>query len=104
MARLKAGTCASPKSQLTADLRKKGYYPISEIAKRIGLHYSTVYRWARENIVEHLDFGGAYYIKWSSVVDHLGVVASVLNLSKESPYADKKTAVDHKQNKKRARR
>ena len=103
MGRLKAGTCASPKSKLTADLREKNYFPISEIAKRIGLHYSTIYRWARENIVEHLDFGGAYYVYWPSVVDHLGVVAGVLNLSKESPYAGRR-AVGQKSAKKPTRK
>lgn len=87
MSRKRAGTCASPKSELSKKLRLEGYYPISEVAKRVGLHYSTIYRWVRENIVEHLDFGGAYYVKWTSVVDHLGTVAEILNLSKESPDA-----------------
>jgi hypothetical protein len=80
MGRKKPGTCASPKTELTRRLREQGYFPISEIAGKIGVHYSTVYRWVRENIVASLDFGGAHYVEWKSVVAHLGEVANVLGL------------------------
>jgi excisionase family DNA binding protein len=85
MAAKRPRTRVSLSSNLTERLRHEGYLPISEVATRIGLHYTTVYRWVRENIVDFVDFGGAYYVKWASVVAHLGAVADVLDMDKELP-------------------
>lgn len=72
---------ARPDSKLTAKMRDKGYLLSTEVAKRIGVHKATLYRWIKEGVVEALDFNGAYYIKWESVVSHLGEVANVLGFT-----------------------
>jgi hypothetical protein len=73
------------KSKLTTQMREQGFLPCSEVAKKVGVHRATVYRWIRGGVVEHMDFSGAYYVKWSSVVQHLGRIANVLGLVENTP-------------------
>ena len=72
---------ARPDSKLTAKMRQKGYLLSTEVAKRIGVHKATLYRWIKDGVVDALDFNGAYYIRWESVVAHLGEVANVLGFT-----------------------
>ena len=71
---------ARPNSQLTHKMRAKGYLLATEVATRVGVHKATVYRWINDGIIEALDFNGAYYIKWSSVREHMGELADILGL------------------------
>ena len=68
-------------SRLTVNLRKRGYHLCSEVAQRLGVHKTTLYRWIRDGRIEALDFNGAYYVEWNSLVKHLGAVANVLGLT-----------------------
>lgn len=61
-------------------MREKGYLTCTEVVERVHVHPTTLYRWIRENLVEALDFNGAYYVLWTSVVAHLGDVATALGL------------------------
>ena len=72
---------ASRKSAFSRQMREKGYLTCTEIVERVHVHNTTLYRWIRENLVEALDFNGAYYVKWGSVVAHLGDVAQALGLT-----------------------
>ncbi len=74
---------ARPDSKLTAKMQDKGYLLSTTVAKRIGVHKATLYRWIKDGVVEALDFNGAYYIKWESVVAHLGEVANVLGFTSD---------------------
>lgn len=78
---------ARPDSELTRKLRNKGYLLCTEVAKKVGVHKATLYRWIRDGVVKALDFNGAYYVDWSSVVEHMGKVAKVLELDKNPPKA-----------------
>ena len=71
-----------PDSRLTREMELKGYWLSSKIAKKIGVHKATVYRWIRDGLVNSLDFNGAYYVEWNSVVEHLGQLAKILGISK----------------------
>lgn len=71
-------------SRLTVNLRRRGYHLCSEVAQRLGVHKTTLYRWIRDGRIEALDFNGAYYVEWKSLVNHLGEVADVLGLTKEA--------------------
>lgn len=79
---------ARPDSRLTANLRVKGYMLCSEVAARVGVRKSTIYRWIHDGVIESLDFSGAYYVSWASVVQHLGEVGKVLGLTEEMPGDD----------------
>ena len=70
-------------SPLTQRMRTKGYLMCTEVAAKIGVHKATLYKWIKENRVDAVDFNGAYYVKWSSVVAHLGDIAHVLGLTEE---------------------
>lgn len=72
---------ARPDSKLTAKMRQKGYLLSTDVAARIGVHKATLYRWIKDGVVDALDFNGAYYIRWESVVAHLGEVANVLGFT-----------------------
>lgn len=75
-------------SRLTANLRKRGYRLCSEVAAIIGVHKTTLYRWIRDERIEAINFNGAYYVEWKSLVEHLGDVAGVLGLTKGAYGAD----------------
>lgn len=75
-------------SPLTHRMRAKGYLMCTEVADKIGVHKATLYKWIKENRVEAVDFNGAYYVKWESVVKHMGEVADVLGLTAEIPAAE----------------
>lgn len=66
---------------LTLKMRRAGYLRVGEVARAAGVHRATVYRWIHDNVVTHVDFRGAYYVKWSSVVRHLGEVANIIGLT-----------------------
>lgn len=68
-------------SKLSEKMKEQGYLPSSEVAKRIGMHRATIYRWINAGVVEFLDMGGGYYVRWESVLAHLGEVATVLGLT-----------------------
>ena len=68
-------------------MRQRGYVPSTEAASRVGVHKSTLYRWIRDRRVVAVDFNGAYFIEWNSVVDHLGEAGKVLGLTKETASA-----------------
>lgn len=74
---------ARPESRLTQNMREKGFLTCTEVARRIGIHKATVYRWVKDGRVRAKDFSGAYYVEWASVVEHLGDVAEVLGLTEE---------------------
>ncbi len=74
---------ARPDSDLTKKLRDKGYMLCTEVAQKIGVHKATLYRWIRDGVVKALDFNGAYYVDWSSVVEHMGPVGKVLGIDKK---------------------
>jgi excisionase family DNA binding protein len=72
---------ATKESTMTWRMRKEGYVTCREIASRIGVHKATVYRWVGDGLIEAVDFNGAYYIKWESVLRHLGpTISEVLGL------------------------
>ena len=71
---------AWPGSKLTRRMRDQGYRRVVEVADAAGVHRTTVYRWIKDGVVQALDFQGAYYVKWDSVVEHLGKVAEILGL------------------------
>lgn len=83
-------------SRLTVNLRKRGYYLCSEVAQKLGVHKTTLYRWIRDGRIEALDFNGAYYVEWDSLVKHLGEVASVLGLTGETDNAATKSSTSKK--------
>jgi excisionase family DNA binding protein len=70
-------------SAVVQRMRERGYVPSTEAAGRVGVHKSTLYRWIRDRRVEAVDFNGAYFIRWNSVVEHLGEAGKVLGLTKE---------------------
>jgi hypothetical protein len=72
---------ASRKSAFARQMREKGYLTCTEVVGRVEVHKTTLYRWIREGLVEALDFNGAYYVKWDSIVSHLGDVAKALGLT-----------------------
>lgn len=72
-------------SPLTGRMRTKGYLMCTEVAEKVGVHKATLYKWIKDNRVEAVDFNGAYYVKWASVVEHLGEVADVLGITGEIP-------------------
>lgn len=74
---------ARAESKLTRSMREKGYLLCTEVAQRVGIHKATVYRWIRDGRVRVKDFSGAYYVEWVSVVEHLGEIAGVLELTEE---------------------
>ena len=82
-AKLRKKQRARPDSILTMKMRDKGYLLSTEVAERVGVHKATLYRWIKEGFVEALDFNGAYYVRWDSVVKHMGEVADVLGLTCE---------------------
>jgi excisionase family DNA binding protein len=65
-------------SELSNKMRDKGYVLCTEVAKTIGVHKTTVYRWVKTNRVKYHDFNGAYYIEWESVLQLMGPAAKVL--------------------------
>jgi DNA invertase Pin-like site-specific DNA recombinase len=74
---------ASRKSAFARQMREKGYLTTTEVVEKIQVHKTTLYRWIREGLVEALDFNGAYYVRWTSVIEHLGEVAQALGLTRE---------------------
>jgi len=71
---------ATKESTMTWRMRREGYVTCREVASRIGVHKATVYRWIGDGLIEAVDFNGAYYIRWDSVLKHLGPIAEVLGL------------------------
>ena len=69
-------------TSLAAQMRTSGYISSTEVAAIIGKHKSTIYRWIKDGLVDAIDFNGAYYIQWASVIEHLGAVAAILGWSK----------------------
>ena len=73
---------ARPDSELTLKMRKQGYLLCTEVAKRVGVHKATVYRWIKDELATVVDHNGAYYVKWESVYDHMGDVAEIIGLAR----------------------
>lgn len=78
---------ATKESVMTWRMRREGYVTCREIAQRVGVHKATVYRWINDGLIESVDFNGAYYIKWDSVIRHLGAVAEILELTPKGSMA-----------------
>lgn len=72
-------------SEVARRMRQRGYVPSTEAANRVGVHKSTLYRWIRDGRIESVDFNGAYFIRWESVVEHLGKAGEILGLSRDVP-------------------
>jgi len=68
-------------SILSLKMRDCGYLRVGEVATAAGVHRATVYRWIHDGVVDFVDFRGAYYVKWGSVVKHLGELACILGLT-----------------------
>lgn len=86
---------ATKESTMTWRMRKEGYVTCREIASRIGVHKATVYRWVGDGLIEAVDFNGAYYIKWESVLRHLGpTISEVLGLAPKRITVSAKSAED----------
>jgi len=71
---------ARTESQLTNRMRKRGYLRSTEVAELVGVHRATLYRWIQDGLVDHVDFSGAYYVEWKSVIAHMGETAEILGL------------------------
>ena len=74
--------CARPDSVLTQKMQNEGYLLCTDAASRIGIHKATLYRWIRDGVVRAVDFNGAYFVEWGSVVDHMGEVAQILKIQR----------------------
>lgn len=62
-----------------AELRKKGYVPAAEIARRLGKDISTVHRWMDNGDVEgEVIMDRRYVLLRSVIVEKIGVRQSVL--------------------------
>jgi len=85
---------ATKESVMTWRMRREGYVTCREIAQRVGVHKATVYRWINDGLIESVDFNGAYYIKWDSVIRHLGAVAEILELAPKSTVKGKTARVE----------
>lgn len=65
---------AKPKKETTNDkMRAAGYIPATEVAKKLGIHLASVYRWVDENQVESIRALGKRYVKATSLISKLGV-------------------------------
>lgn len=54
------------------DMRDAGYLLTREAARKIGVANTTVYRWLQAGKVDGIKDGFRSYVKWSSVLKHLG--------------------------------
>ena len=59
-------------------MRKRGYLLISEAARKLGRPNQTLYRWISEGKVEGFREGYRRYVKWASVLKHLGEPATAM--------------------------
>jgi excisionase family DNA binding protein len=57
-------------------MRKRGYLLISEAARKLGRPNQTLYRWIEEGKVVGFREGYRRYVKWGSVLKHLGPQAA----------------------------
>ncbi len=64
--------------------RTAGYLLVAEAARKIDVAPSTIYRWVEEEKVEGYREGYRRYVKWDTILQHLGPQAvKVRGLSKK---------------------
>lgn len=56
-------------------MRTKGYLLVAEAARKIGVAPSTIYRWIEERKVDGFREGYRRYVRWVSILEHLGPVS-----------------------------
>lgn len=54
------------------EMRAQGWVLCSEAAREIGKAVQTIYRWIDADKVEGMDDGYRRYVKWNSMMEHLG--------------------------------
>lgn len=57
-------------------MRQRGFITVKEIAAKIGITKTTVYRWVEQGKVAEERVGAARYISLASLVQHLGPTAA----------------------------
>lgn len=68
-------------------MRKRGFLLVSEAARKVGRTNQTLYRWLAEEKVEGLRDGFRRYVRWSTVLRHIGRDACELRgLTQEDVY------------------
>lgn len=56
-------------------MRQRGFVTVKEIATKLGITKTTVYRWVEQGKVAEERIGAARYISLSSLAQHLGPTA-----------------------------
>ncbi len=68
-------------SAVAEKLRKDGYLRATEVARRLSMHHSAVYRMLDREEVEGLRVAGSRYVKVASLKKYLGEAAPRFDLS-----------------------
>lgn len=71
------------------DMRRGGFLLVAEAARKISMTPHTIYRWIADGKVEGLREGYRRYVRWSSVLKHLGRDAAKLRgLSQDAVWVE----------------
>lgn len=74
-------------------MRTKGYLLVAEAARKIDVAPQTIYRWLEAEKVEGFRDGYRRYVRWSTVLKHIGPKsARIRGLSKEDIWVESDAA------------
>jgi hypothetical protein len=53
-------------------MRAKGYWTVQDVAEKVCLSNTAVYKWVEEEKVKSQKFGQTIFIEYDSIITHLG--------------------------------
>jgi hypothetical protein len=69
---VRAHRAATRREQLVARMRAKGYWTVQDVADKVMLSTSAIYKWVEEAHVKTEKLGQTIFIQYDSVKTHLG--------------------------------